>query len=99
MENTIVSSENATSAETYLNKGMVLYNDGNYLSAISDFDEAIHLKSEYASAYYNRGLAKNILGRAAEAKQDFLTALSFVENEGDEGLKAKILSKLQKGKE
>ena len=47
----------------------------------------------------NRGLAKNILGRAAEAKQDFLTALSFVENEGDEGLKAKILSKLQKGKE
>ena len=60
-------------------------------SAIYDFDTAIHLKSDYASAYYNRGLAKNILGRAAEAKQDFLAALSLVEtSKSDEGLKAKI---------
>ena len=41
----------------------------------STYDKAIHLKQEFADAYYNRGLAKNVLGRKDEARRDFEAAL------------------------
>ncbi len=43
---------------------------GHFKAAVKDFDEAIKLKSKDAEAYYNRGLAKNILGDKQGALKD-----------------------------
>ena len=58
--------------------------------AITDYNEAIRLKPDYAMAYYNRGNARANLDRVSEAAQDFQTALALAEQTGDEGLKAMI---------
>ena len=61
-----------------------------YTDAITDFDAAIHLKSDNADIYYSRGLAKGILGRFTEEKQDLLIALKLAEQDGDMELIAEI---------
>ena len=53
------SQNNSQEAETY------------YRAAIEDYTEAINLSSDYALAYYSRGLAKQALGRHEDAKTDF----------------------------
>ena len=47
---------------------------GHYSEALADFDHAITLNSRYAEAYYNRGVAKHILGDEAGAEEDFARA-------------------------
>ena len=42
--------------------------------AIQDYDEAIRLNPEFATAYYNRGRAYKIIGKQIEAERDFATA-------------------------
>ena len=63
---------------------------GKYPLAINDYDIAIQLKSDFAEAYFNRGLAKYILKHVEEAKQDFQKALRLAQQTGDEYLKAQI---------
>ena len=43
----------------------------HYRAAIEDYTETINLRSDYAPAYYNRGLAKQALGLKEKAKTDF----------------------------
>lgn len=40
-------------------------------TALTDYDEAIRLKSNYAGAYFNRENTKSTLGRVDEARQAF----------------------------
>ncbi len=48
---------NPQSAETYINRGVVYHNLGQFVQAIENYDEAIRLNHEYAKAYINRGNA------------------------------------------
>ena len=65
---------------------------GKDTDAINDFDNAIRHKSNYADAYYRRGLAKRAVGRTIEAKQDFQTALTLAKQAKNEYLKTHIES-------
>ena len=77
-------------AEAYNNRGTAYVQNGAIEPAIKDFDKAIELKNDYAIAYIGRGVAKHDLERIREAKQDLQTALTLVEQAGDEPLKTKI---------
>ena len=63
------------SAETYLLWGNVKYHLDDYAGAIKDYTAAIQIKPDYADAYYNRGLAKDLLGLHFSAISDFDTAI------------------------
>ena len=62
----------------------------HYDAAVSDFDEALQINSDFLDAYFNRGITKRTLGRDAEAKQDFQEALRLAQEAGDEELIARI---------
>jgi tetratricopeptide (TPR) repeat protein len=47
---------------------------GKYKEALDDFNKAIVMNSEYASAYYNRGIAKVHLNDKASVCEDFKKA-------------------------
>ncbi len=57
-------------ALAYYNRGNAKGKLEQYSAAIADYDIAIRLKLDYARAYYVRGLAKGLLGRILEARQD-----------------------------
>ena len=76
--------------EAYNSRGRIYHKKGEIKRAISDYTQAIELKNDYAIAYVSRGVAKRDLERIREAKQDLQTALTFVEQAGDEPLKTKI---------
>ena len=42
--------------------------------AIQDYDEAIRLNSQFADAYYNRGVVYSAIGKSIEAERDFARA-------------------------
>ena len=48
---------------------------GQYQDAIVDFEQVIQLQPDNADAYYNRGLAKEVLGQYQSALADFAMAL------------------------
>ena len=65
------------SAETYLRWGYAKYRLDQYQAAIDDYDAAINLKPDFASAYYFRGTVKRSLGQYKEAIEDYDTAIDF----------------------
>ena len=71
----LAEGNRSISAETYLTWGDTKFDLGDYKGAIADYDSAIHLKPDYAKAYYNRGLAKSELGQHFAAIADFDTAI------------------------
>lgn len=83
------------SAETYFLRGNACYNLGRYTLAIANYDKAIQLKPDHADAYISRGLAKVLLSRTWEAKQDLWTALRISEKVGDDDAKARAKKGLQ----
>jgi tetratricopeptide (TPR) repeat protein len=44
---------------------------GQYERAIQDYNKALEINPQFASAYKNRGLAYQALGKTAEADGDF----------------------------
>ena len=66
-----------------------------YEAAIQDYNEAIRLNPKYSVAYYNRGLAKLLLGRIDEARSDLQTALRLAKEEGNEKLVTAITDALR----
>jgi len=53
------------------NRGVCLLNTGQYVKAISDFQEALKLNASFSEAYYNIGLAYQRLGKYEEAIRNF----------------------------
>jgi tetratricopeptide (TPR) repeat protein len=56
------------------NKGVTLYNQGNYTGAIACYDRAIGIDPGYALAWSNKGNALKALRRNAEAEKAFAKA-------------------------
>ncbi len=54
-----------------------------YQAAISDFDQAIQLKPEWAEAFYNRGLTYSCLKEYAKAVEDYSESLKLSPNNAD----------------
>jgi len=50
------------SAITYVDRGNAEVAQGNYQSAIEDYNRAVAIYPKYSSAYDNRGNAKGLLG-------------------------------------
>ena len=62
--------DNDIAAAAFFARGGLKTNLGRHEEAISDANEAIRLKPNYAEAYFIRGLSKNNLGRHEEAISD-----------------------------
>ncbi|MCS6823353.1 MAG: leucine-rich repeat domain-containing protein [Cytophagaceae bacterium] len=76
------SSFNQPDAKTYYDNALKSLNQQDYMRAISEFTNAISLKSDYADAYYYRATAKELLGKkmgfaSTELCSDLATALSY----------------------
>ena len=56
--------------ESEVSQGNTAQGENHYRAAIEDYTEAINRKSDYALAYYSRGLAKQALGLQEEAQAD-----------------------------
>lgn len=52
-------------------QGNIEHAENHYRDAVEDYTETINLKSDYALAYYSRGLVKQALGLQEEAQADF----------------------------
>ena len=64
--------EKALSASEWFEKGYQAQEiDGNHSEAIRCYDEAIRLKPDYATAYYNRGNAHADRGDQSAARRDY----------------------------
>ena len=50
----------------------------DYKSAITHFTDAIRVNSEYAEAFYNRGVAFELTGATKSAEKDYRQTLSIV---------------------
>ena len=51
--------------------------------AIDDFNRAIQLKSDYADAYYNRGVAYEVKGEVDRAVEDYTKTIQLNPNYGE----------------
>jgi len=71
----------SSSVQNYFNDGRSKAESGDYLGAISDFDEALKLNPTLQNVYYNRGLAKESLGDKKGAILDFSRAIELNEND------------------
>ena len=64
--------------ESYVNRGSVMLHDGRHAEAIAEFDRGLALTlKEPWRAYYNRAIAREILGDIPGAYADFRKALEL----------------------
>ncbi len=83
--------------KSYYNTGWMLMQEDSTEKAIRQFDIAIQNKPDYADAYYNRGICKEILGKSAEALEDYDQALSFnMDNAQYKEAKQRVTQKIKK---
>ena len=71
----LAEGNRSISAETYFTWGNTKYGLGDYKGAITDYDTAIRLNPDDATAYNNRGAAKHKLGQRFDAIADYDTAI------------------------
>lgn len=76
---TLTSPEQVTSptAREWNTAGLVKLDEGNYLGAIADFNEAIYLRPRYADAFNNRGIAYYYLYEYDLAIADYTQAIEL----------------------
>lgn len=87
MCNTIIASDSTFIAAYYMLGFIDLNYTGDYISGIKNFSKVLKYKSDYADAYYNRGLCNESLQDYKSARSDYNTYLKY--NEGDDaGIKA-----------
>ena len=70
-----VSAAESQKAEKIYNQGIVYYQQGKLDEAITQFDEAIKIKPNFAKAYFNRATAKAELKKYAESISDYNMAI------------------------
>ena len=61
----------------YNNRGAAYYYLGQYQRAIEDYDKAIQLDPDYATAYYNRGGSYSDLAQYQRAIEGFDKAIQL----------------------
>jgi tetratricopeptide (TPR) repeat protein len=64
-------------SEDYFNRGVDLYQRGEYESALKAFDKAIELKPKFAEAWNSKGVILSNLGRYDEALKAFDEAMEL----------------------
>ena len=64
--------------EEFLIRGIAFAEEGQFDLAIRDFTEAIYMRPDYSSAFYNRGLTYTRLEQYEDGIRDFTTAISIV---------------------
>ena len=74
------SNPNPSSAQDYYKVGYAASQSGNYSEAISDFQKAISLKSDYAEAYNMLGFSTRKMGDVDKAFTYYETALKLKPN-------------------
>ena len=67
----------------YYSRGLTYYAMEEYDKAISDFEKAIELKSDYAEAYTDLGKAYLAIEDKAKANEAFETAIGLFEEQGN----------------
>lgn len=67
-------------AEVYINRGVAKSQLGECEGALTDYDEAIRLKPNWATAYNNRGQTNTLLGKHQEALADYNEAIRLKPN-------------------
>ena len=67
-------------AEKHFQVGSELQDEGRFIEAIAEYDEALRLDPDYINAHSNRGLAYYNLGQHERAIQDFDEALRLDPN-------------------
>jgi len=72
--------DNDIAAAAFYARGTIKNNLSRNDEAISDYNEAIRLKPNYAEAYLLRGISKNNLGRFEEAIPDYNEAIRLKPN-------------------
>lgn len=86
VEGAVGISQDAATPELFFNWGLVEVKQGNYSAGIENFNKALTLKPEYASAYLGRGYALLRLGKDTEAIQNIeVAAQLFQEQKNDLG--------------
>lgn len=69
---------NATLGEAYLNRGNSEFFRKRIKAAVADYNRAIrHNSPELHAAYFNRGLAHEVLGEIAKARSDYEKVLEL----------------------
>lgn len=58
------------SSALYFNRGVILQKQGNYETAIQNYDQAIDIDPSNAKIYYNRAIAKMAISQGNEALKD-----------------------------
>jgi tetratricopeptide (TPR) repeat protein len=80
-------------AATYLNRGVIFLDMGNYGSAIRDFDEALAIQTNMGEAYVNRGAALIGLRRNEEALEQINRGLALDPDEPEKAYGNRALAK------
>lgn len=73
----LIEREYATEQQSYLNKGVVLFQQGEFETSVEAFRKALEIDPEYTQAYINIGTAYMRLSRFAEADRSFRKAISL----------------------
>jgi tetratricopeptide (TPR) repeat protein len=72
-------------------RGQALHRLGRYSEAIAAYSKGLEKQSDYAYAYYRRGLANEALGNILDAERDMRSAANF---EPKDGFEADVALKL-----
>ena len=92
----IISGQIETNFVTvFFSIGCLLWKGGKAEEAISAYDLAIRIDSDYASIYASRGEAKSCLNNFMGAKADFQWALELTEKQGEKDFSVAIDERLQ----
>lgn len=76
----IVTTRSTRSIKAYefLNKGILLYNNGQYTDALQMYSYALKHDIKYSKAYYKRGLTNYALKQYEDAANDFNTVVDYI---------------------
>jgi tetratricopeptide (TPR) repeat protein len=86
VEGAVGMPNNAATPELFFNWGLVEVKKGNYNAAMENFNKALALQPEYASAYLGRGYVLLRLGKDSEATQNIQVAAQlFQEQKNTQG--------------
>lgn len=76
-------SLDSSDPRAYFNRGCICHQEGDYLAALSDFNQTLLLDPSYGQAYINRSLSKQQLGDVKGAIADLASAIEILQQQQD----------------